>query len=91
MEDVTFFRSSTAPTPAERADELKAYLERYPEGRWRPLATLLLAERLGRLGRTEEAIQLAEHLPPPYELRGKLLAETFRKAASKSLDAAPAP
>jgi len=77
-EDLRFFQARVAETNDERAAQLTAYLNAYPSGRWRPLATLLLAEAEARRGNTDRALRLAEELGPPYRLRGKLLAEALR-------------
>ena len=79
VEEVTFFRATADPDPAERATRLAAYLEKYPAGRWQPLATLLAAGIEASRGDRDKAVELAEQLKPPYDLRGRLLIDAARR------------
>ena len=93
VEDIRFFKASLAPAEVEEAPDEDAlasvlagqvrafteYLRAYPSGRWRPLATLLLAELQALSGNAETARDLAAQLKgSPYALRARLLTWALR-------------
>lgn len=83
-EDLAFFSGSAAAGDDARAAALTSCIDAYPAGRWRPLAMMLLAETEARLGNFEAAANLADEIPPPYDLRARHLAATV-KAGGKRL------
>lgn len=76
VEDVSFFRALVSAKPDERAELLSGYLAKYPAGRWRPLATLVLLELEVSHGGAEAARSYAAALrDTPYAFYADLLAE----------------
>ncbi len=75
LEDLTFFSTRLASYPGEQAGLLAGYLEDYPDGRWRPLATMMRAELEAQSGRGDVARGLTARIEPPspYALRARLL------------------
>jgi hypothetical protein len=72
-EDIRFFRAIVTATADQRAEQLGRYLNAYPDGRWRPLATFHLATLYAQTGQFEPALELAARLDGPYRLVGELL------------------
>ena len=83
VEDVTFFKALAAPKVSDRAQGLAGYLKDYPAGRWRPPATLRLAEIEARRGDKDAALALIARLKPPYDLRAKLLKLAISKGKAQ--------
>jgi hypothetical protein len=60
-----------------QAEELAAYLRDFPDGRWRPLATMRLAELEAARGNGDEAMKWIRQVRPPYALRAEFLRKTI--------------
>lgn len=73
VHDVAFFKAVAQDDRDKRAAELAAYLAEYPSGRFRALATLLLAEIEAARTRFDSALDLVAQVQPPYDLRAGLL------------------
>ena len=78
IDDLTFFRAKSVEEAERKAEMLSDYLDKFPSGRWRPLATMILAENLLALGQGARAAELAATLEPPYDLKGKALEQAAR-------------
>ena len=77
--DVSFFRACSGLRMAERSDLLRAYLREHPNGRWRPLATLRLAELEVWQEHKAAALELVAQMKAPYDLYAALLAKALEQ------------
>jgi hypothetical protein len=74
IEDIAFFSALAAAKGEDApAKKLAEYLAAYPDGQWRPLATLRLAEVELAGGNLDAAKDLLAELGPAYALRARLM------------------
>ncbi len=78
VHDVRFFKAVAQSDRDRRAAELSGYLAECPAGRFRALATLLLAEIEAARGHADAALELIDRTGPPYDLRAGLLRAAIR-------------
>lgn len=78
VHDVTFFKAVAQEDRDRRAAELAAYLAEHLSGRFRALATLLLAELEAARARFDSALELLGQVKSPYDLRAGLLRAAIR-------------
>jgi len=77
LERVAFFLAQSLYDAGRKEDagkRLEAYMEDFPEGRWRPLAAAMQAELLAEQGRTADAARAFANLPEGRKLYGALRA-----------------